>query len=108
MSLKVEDCFSIAFAVGLIIFLLKSITARNATKKWTSPLFYTCLFIISSAVFHITANLKAVFELPTEAYTAISFQFINIPALLFSMQIGVFICFVFWLFNKLFRAFSSK
>jgi hypothetical protein len=111
--------FIIAFAVGFFIFILKLVIFKNTTKKWMSPLYYAILFIISSYVFHKTSNFKAIFGLPQEAYSAgivamhisdipAKLHFINIPAILVSMQIGIFICLILWLVNKFLSKFLLK
>ncbi|MHB1454665.1 MAG: hypothetical protein ACYCYM_12040 [Saccharofermentanales bacterium] len=111
-----------ALVGGLIIYLIKLLFFGKANTKRVTPVYYTCLFVASSTIFHITANLTTFFGIPQQAYSArtimqhtsdySAWRLMNIPinfsVILISMQAGVLVCFVFWLVDKAVSKLTGK
>ena len=104
--------FLMTVIFGLILLPLKYTFIFNNKNQ----LFNAFYFLSTSLFFHFTANIKQFFGLPPSVYVAHMIinsksellRGVNIPAILFSLQVGVIMCFIYWCSSKINHKIKQK
>ncbi|NCA93529.1 hypothetical protein EOM82_09965 [bacterium] len=104
-TLVLPCCF--VLLTGLMIYVVKTIMIRKSCGKSFNKTFYAVAFTVCSALFYFSSGIKAYLGIPPSAYSVhtiisgIDNYRVNLPAILLSMQVGIIVCFLFWLTDKI-------
>jgi len=86
----------ISIIFGLLLYIVKNLINKKMNYKLSNPLFYTLLF--TTYTFYGTYVLiKSAGYQPNQLLSVGTFV-----TVLISIQIGIFVCFIIWLIDKLF------
>ena len=90
---------------GFVIYVVKVVMMRKSGVK--SYIYYIIAFTVCSVLFYFSSGIKTYLGLPPSAYSAytaisdINTYRVNLPAILLSMQVGIIVCFLLWLTDKI-------